>query len=315
MVQRRIILLLICVTFFTYSGLAPKKCLLFGHRGASYHAPENTLGAIKKAFELGADGVEVDIQMTADKKLVVLHDETLERTATYTCQNVKDDAYISKKRFTQIVQTPICELHYDDFKHIDVGLWKGIEWAKEKVPKLDEVLCFLFFSEKPGKKIQIEIKSENFEIISELTKILAKYPSDFLQESVTIIGFDLEIMRKTKQEIPICCTLLVRGHEQLNTLHDVLISIAQMEHAGLDGIDLEANPLLVTKEVIKEVKKRGKTIGIWVYPEQDTPENLLYFTQLGVDFQTTNLTPAITKALKRLYLRGKEAQEHRSGPL
>ena len=54
------------------------------HRGASGHAPENTLAALKLAIALGADMAEIDVQQSADGQLVLFHDETLERTSTGT---------------------------------------------------------------------------------------------------------------------------------------------------------------------------------------------------------------------------------------
>ena len=55
---------------------------LFGHRGYSGKYPENTLLAFQKAIEAGADGIELDVQFSKDGKLVVIHDETLDRTTT-----------------------------------------------------------------------------------------------------------------------------------------------------------------------------------------------------------------------------------------
>ena len=55
---------------------------VWAHRGASAKAPENTLAAFRLAHELGADGVELDVQLTADGRVVVIHDETLDRTTT-----------------------------------------------------------------------------------------------------------------------------------------------------------------------------------------------------------------------------------------
>ena len=58
-----------------------KNILVWAHRGASGIMPENTLPAFEKAVELGADGVELDIQMTADGEIVVIHDEMVDRTS------------------------------------------------------------------------------------------------------------------------------------------------------------------------------------------------------------------------------------------
>ena len=53
---------------------------IFAHRGASAYAPENTLAAFDLAQRLGADGIELDVQLTKDGEVVVIHDETIDRT-------------------------------------------------------------------------------------------------------------------------------------------------------------------------------------------------------------------------------------------
>ena len=55
--------------------------LIIAHRGASLQAPENTMPAFRRAIELGADGIELDVHMSADGYLAVIHDETLDRTS------------------------------------------------------------------------------------------------------------------------------------------------------------------------------------------------------------------------------------------
>ena len=54
---------------------------IWAHRGASAYAPENTLEAIELALRMGADGIELDVHRTRDGKLVVIHDETVDRTS------------------------------------------------------------------------------------------------------------------------------------------------------------------------------------------------------------------------------------------
>ena len=58
-----------------------EKTKVWAHRGASGYAPENTLDAFQKAVEMGADGIELDVQMTKDGELVVIHDETIDRVS------------------------------------------------------------------------------------------------------------------------------------------------------------------------------------------------------------------------------------------
>ena len=282
-----------------------KKTLIFGHRGASFHAPENTLASVKKAFALEADGVEVDIQLTHDKKIIVLHDDTLQRTATYTQKSLKK-AGLNKTQFKKIIETPIHLLDYDIIKKINVALWKKKHkaknnwldnWSKEQVPTLNKVLDIILYSKKP-RKIQVEIKTDDFFIISKLKKILAPYPKQQVSNSIIIIGFNLEIIKLIKKEIPYCKALLVKKRKQIPTPKDVLTCIEKMVNAGLDGISFEADPTFITKKLVTELHRRKKHIGVWAYPKQDTLANLQYFKNIGVDFITTNLPPAIAKTIK-----------------
>src|SRR3954465_12682255 len=93
-----------------------------GHRGASGHAPENTLVAFKRARELGATWIEFDVQLSADGVPIILHDDTLERTSD--------------------LGKPLrpTELTLAELKSLDAGSWFGPEFVGERIPTLDEVL-------------------------------------------------------------------------------------------------------------------------------------------------------------------------------
>ena len=83
---------------------------VFAHRGASGYAPENTLVAIKKAIEMKADGIEIDIQLTKDCKIVVMHDWKVDRTTT-------GRGYVY-------------ELDYEYIKTLDAGQWFTKDFIK-----------------------------------------------------------------------------------------------------------------------------------------------------------------------------------------
>ena len=65
--------------FFTMLNTLPQP-VIFAHRGASAHAPENTLAAFELALEQGADGIELDVKLSADGQVIVIHDATVDRT-------------------------------------------------------------------------------------------------------------------------------------------------------------------------------------------------------------------------------------------
>ena len=74
------------------------KMKIYAHRGYSGKYPENTMLAFEKAAETGCDGIELDVQLTKDGKLVVIHDESVDRTTTGTGK-VKDFTYDELARF------------------------------------------------------------------------------------------------------------------------------------------------------------------------------------------------------------------------
>jgi len=96
---------------------------VIAHRGASKLAPENTMPAFRKALELGADGIELDVQMSSDGFLVVIHDEKLDRTS-----NGKG----------LVRDRTLAEL-----KSLDFGSWFSEDFRDEKIPVLEDVLCLL----------------------------------------------------------------------------------------------------------------------------------------------------------------------------
>lgn len=95
---------------------------IFGHRGASGYAPENTLASFQLAADQGADGVELDVQMTKDGEIVVIHDETVDRTTTGSGL-VKD---LTLKQIRTL--------------NASSG---SVDYPDEKVPTLDEVFDLL----------------------------------------------------------------------------------------------------------------------------------------------------------------------------
>ena len=110
---------------------------IIAHRGASYLAPENTLAAFRKAMEIGADGVEMDVQKTLDGGLVIHHDYIID------------------------LHTDISGRIYDmtegELKDLDFGSWKDVAYKDEKIATLAEALALCKSME--GCTVQLELKS------------------------------------------------------------------------------------------------------------------------------------------------------------
>ena len=109
--------------------------LIIAHRGDVSNAPENTLPAFRSAYELGADGVELDVRLTRDEQLVVFHDYRLGRTSN-------GSGLVNHSTMEEV-------------RSLDVGAWYGGKYTGEKAPTLDEV----FESLPPDFLINVEMKA------------------------------------------------------------------------------------------------------------------------------------------------------------
>lgn len=115
---------------------ADRRPVVIAHRGFSGEAPENTLVAVRRAIEIGADMVEVDVTLTSDGHVILLHDETLERTT---------------EGAGRALDTPL-----EAIRKLDAGSWFAEEFAGEPVPTLEEFLALV----KGKILVNLEIKSE-----------------------------------------------------------------------------------------------------------------------------------------------------------
>lgn len=97
--------------------------LLIAHRGASNEAPENTRAALLRAREIGVDLIEIDVHLTADEQLVVIHDSIIGRTAWGAAGR------------------NICEMTLSEVQTLDAGSWFSEDFAGETIPTLAEVLA------------------------------------------------------------------------------------------------------------------------------------------------------------------------------
>ncbi len=109
--------------------------LVIAHRGASGHAPENTLAAFKRALGLGATFIETDLQLTRDSRFVAIHDPTVNRTTNG--------------------QGKVHDMTLAELRRLDAGSWFGSAFAGERVPTLDEILEF---SKKNDAVFYLELK-------------------------------------------------------------------------------------------------------------------------------------------------------------
>ena len=125
---------------------------IFAHRGSKATHPENTLASFKEAVRVGSDGIELDVHLTKDGHLVVIHDETVDRTTNGTGE--------------------IRNLTLAEIKAMDAGSWFHNKYAGEKIPTLEEVLLLLTELGFNGQ-LNIELKTDVIQYKGLVEKCLA----------------------------------------------------------------------------------------------------------------------------------------------
>lgn len=246
------------MTHFTSLDLKNK---IIAHRGESFEAPENTLASIKLAWERGVKIVEIDVQLTLDKKIIVFHDYNTKKLTGI-------NRSIKKSKFASL-------------ENLDVGLWKEKKWSGQNIPKLIEVLQ----SAPDDGKLIIEIKSGE-ETIPVLKNILAQ--SSLRDEQIEIISFNRSVVIQAKKQLPRIKVLYLAEldytwlHKVFGPSKNRLIRFAKEHH--LDGLNVWAGKLLDEAFIIN-VKKSGLLIYTWTVNDLNHAKKLLFW---GIDAVTTD---------------------------
>lgn len=205
--------------------------MVVGHRGM-YNEKQNTLAAAQEAFKAGADAVECDIYLTADDRIVIMHDSTLDSTTTGT-------GSVEDKTLAEIQQ-------YE----VDVG-GGGVN---RPIPTLDE-----FFAEFKGTDLVhfIEIKSSRPEIVPALKELIEEYG---VSDQVVVISFLKDQLALVHEQIP----ELSVGY-LTNTAYDYDAKSANQEVAPINAT-LNPGYEFMTVGLANELAPRGITVWPWTYP-------------------------------------------------
>jgi glycerophosphoryl diester phosphodiesterase len=193
-----------------------KKCFTLGHRGIGAYIlkdfPENTLKSFKEAYKF-VDYCECDVRLTKDSKVIVFHDETLDRT-TNGKGKVED--------FT-----------YNELLKLKVG-------DNEKIPLIEELLEFL--KENPNKNLFIELKGENTE--EKLIELINNYK---LTNQINIISFNIDWLKKIRNiDKNISIGILVRDIK-----NEEEIKLIKKDYENLLADNIGINYRIVSKDLVK----------------------------------------------------------------
>lgn len=210
---------------------------IISHRGAFKYAPQNTIPAFLKALEIGANGIEFDIQMTKDNELVVCHDYTIDETS-----NAKGKI----KDFT-----------LEELKKIDFGIKYSPEFKNTKIPTLEEVLKIA----NEFEIINIEIKSQaekNEEVVKRVIECVKEnnFTNDIIYSS-----FDFEvlkIMQKLDNTLKLGALFTTADFSRENK------AIRKIEKVKANSLQaIHPNARFLRRQYVEECHKNGIMVNCW----------------------------------------------------
>ncbi|WP_342551993.1 glycerophosphodiester phosphodiesterase [Paenibacillus sp. FSL R7-0652] len=238
------------------------KVEIIAHRGASAVCPENTMHAFERALELGATGIETDVQMSADGRLVLIHDETLQRTAGTTGW-VKDCTY-------------------DMLRTLDAGSWFHPDFAGESIPSLE-----MLFNLVQGRRVLLNLELKNgivpYKGMEE--KVIQVIREWDMEQQVVLSSFNHASLVKCKRIAPDIRTALLYM-EKLYRPHDYA---AKLEASGLHPYKMAASE----EEVAAALAQ-----GIVTYPfTVNDPDEMKRMIEMGVQGIITDLPDVLVSLM------------------
>jgi glycerophosphoryl diester phosphodiesterase len=260
--RNALILVIIAMAAVRLSGTTGAVEII-GHRGASDSAPENTLRAVNVAWEQGADAVEIDVHLTADGRIVVIHDPTTTRT-TGAVGRVAEHTAAGLRRLT-IVD-----------RHHSVS-------SAEKIPTLAEVVQTV----PEGKRLFIDVKCGS-RIVPELNRVLRTSGKPSTQ--LVALTWRFHTARAIKRSLPNVTVYVLRpaiGNPcRFPALQIQLLNrlIRKCYRAGLDGIDVEHTRIL-SAAAIRYAHQHGMRVTAWTVNSVREARRLQL---IGVDGITTD---------------------------
>ena len=245
---------------------------IIAHRGASLDAPENTLAALRLGFEQGADAGELDVHVSKDGELVVIHDATTKRTAG--------------------VDRPVAGQTLAELRALDVGgfgRWKGKGFS-EPVPTLDEVFPLV----PAGRRLFIEIKC-GVEALPPLEQALRH--SRLTADQTVIITFHYDVAEAAERRFPGVQVYWLHGYakdEKTGQHPDLDDLIRRAKAAGVDGLNLN-HQFPLDRAAVGRVKAAGLKCHVWTVDDAARARDLV---RAGVDGITTNRPAGLRNDLR-----------------
>ena len=235
---------------------------IFAHRGVSINYPENTMAAFQAAAKLPIAGVELDVHLTADKEVVVIHDETIDRTSN-------GSGYV--KDFT-----------LQQLRTFDFGSWFSREFGDEVIPTLGEVLELFAGT---NHRINIELKTDIIAYEGIEALVLKEVAAQQMTERVIISSFNHESLQTVSKIAPYIESAALFAEVLVDFPTYIALIPAKALHVSLPTSFRKSVKLALTE---------GATVRVYTVNEQSDARSL---QQLGVQAIFTDDPEKILRAL------------------
>jgi len=246
------------IYFFNFKKENNKSHIIVGHRGAGALGPDNTIAAIKIGLENKVDRIEIDVHQTKDGEIVVIHDETLDRTTN-------GEGLIKDKT-------------WDEISILDAGSIFSSDYKNERVPLLDEVIKFI--DGRAGLIIEIKGGSEYYPGIEQ--KVVDIVKDNNALDWCMVHSFYTGVLVKLHQLEPAL---------KLHKLFIVKLSFVPFMIAleGIEYFNLKKYPYIneyslnyhfANRRILRKLQKSGKKVNVWTVDDPGDARKLL---SIGVD--------------------------------
>ena len=233
--------------------------IIYAHRGASAYAPENTKIAFKKAIELNANGIELDLQKTKDGKIVIFHDDYIDNKSNGTGK--------------------IEEYTYQELLKLDFGSWFNKEYCEEHIMLFED-----FAKEFLNKELTFAIELKALDIEKEVLEIINKYK---VHNNIYITSFiykTLENVRKIDTDIKL--SWLIEERINKDNIEKLL---------KINGSQICPKADLINKEDIQIANNNGLGVRLWGVNNEEIMEKV---HKLNIEGMTVNFPDKLIQLLK-----------------
>lgn len=247
----------------TLDKMYGNKVLVFGHRGAMAHAPMNTIPSFELARQQGADAVELDVQLSKDGELVVVHDFTVDETTDGT--------------------GTVADMTLDELKSLDAGSWFDAKFAGTRIPTLSEV--FTAVGDKLYINVEIKhITAEDTGIEQAVADCIERYS---MKRRVIVSCFNPLVLKRFRTIMPDVPLGYLQSPETMAGKTQALMGSNEYEARHLYRSMVNAAQM----EFAAEYKHR---VNVWTVNDPDLAKSLV---EQGVHGIMTDDPAAIVKAL------------------